>query len=55
VSKDIELHKRNALIVYRLIETLKRFKLANPQIGFYGRNREDGIIKTWRYGKKHGK
>ena len=55
MSKEIELYKVSALTTYKFIETLKRLKLADPQIGFYGRNREDGIIKTWRYGKKYGK
>lgn len=55
MSKDIELHKRSALVLYRLVETLKRLNIANPEIGFYGRHREDNIVKMWQYGKKHGK
>lgn len=55
MSYDIEAHKRSALIVHRLVETLKRLKLAHPEIGYYGRHREDNIIKAWQYGKKFGK
>ena len=55
MSKDIEAYKRSAMVVSRLIETLKRLKLARPEIGFYGRHREDNIIRAWKYGKKHGK
>lgn len=55
MSKDIEAYKRSAVIVHRLIETLRRLKLVHPEIGFYGRHREDNIIRAWQYGKKYGK
>lgn len=51
---DIEIHKRSANAIHRLIETLKRLKLAHPEIGYHGRHREDNIIKAWKYGKKYG-
>lgn len=54
MSKELEANKRSALLVYRLIETLKRLELAHPMIGFHARHREDNIIKMWKYGKQHG-
>lgn len=55
MSKNIEAYKRSALVVYKLIETLKRLQLANPQMGWHGRHREDNVIRAWKYGKTYGK
>jgi len=55
MSKDVEVHKRSATIVYMFVEALKRLELAHPMVGYYGRHREDNIIRVWQYGKKYGK
>lgn len=51
---DVETYKINASIIHRLIETLRRVELMRSEVDFYGRHREDNIIKAWHYGKKYG-
>ena len=54
MSDNIETYKKSASAVSRLIETMKRLDLVKPEIGYYGRHREDNIIKAWRFGKRYG-